>query len=615
MRTMVIVSTLLITGCISVLDICLSPGNDFPQPEPPSPRGSAYGHYLAAMIYERSGQADKAISELSQAWELAPESRTLEKRLVRAYARQNDIDGIIGVFRRVAERSPDNPAAWLALGNAYHDAERYDEAIETYQKALEVAPDDRRPWLLLGRTYRKLERFDNEVAAYCQALLAAPDKISEPLLIEIEESSRDLVALAEFYEQLLALRPDAPLFHFRYGCTLRRMNDENSAEQSFLRVLELDPGLYRTHYQLANIYFDADRNQEAVQQFALYLEELAKDPGLDGEVDKLKETALVHEQLAGAHARMGAYEKALESLAQVIAQPNGEPYHQIEKMYLLLRAGRYEEAAAAERPEEAPALAALLAALALKAEGKPYRPLLGSLRSLDADLDEECREFLEVLLYFYGEQETGTFLLSALTELDSEEGVHAKALRYVRAFTLMRLERYDQAAAAFSDMLDTYGPDTGVHYALAVCNESLDRVSATVAHLKAYLELEPDDPEALNFLGYFYADNDMNLDEAEKLIEKALAADPDNGFYLDSLGWVYYRKGNADKAVQYIRRAIRQMQNDDAILRDHLGDAYKMKGELEKAVDQWRRAQRLDPELEGVKEKIERHDAKTKPNR
>ncbi|MCL4692614.1 MAG: tetratricopeptide repeat protein, partial [Candidatus Hydrogenedentes bacterium] len=76
------------------------------------------------------------------------------------------------------------------------------------------------------------------------------------------------------------------------------------------------------------------------------------------------------------------------------------------------------------------------------------------------------------------------------------------------------------------------------------------------------------------------------------------------------LGWVYYRKGKADLAIEYIRRAIQAMERDDAILRDHLGDAYMLKGEKEKAIGEWERARRLDPELEGVQEKI---DAQRKP--
>ena len=113
--------------------------------------------------------------------------------------------------------------------------------------------------------------------------------------------------------------------------------------------------------------------------------------------------------------------------------------------------------------------------------------------------------------------------------------------------------------------------------------------------------------DVINFLGYYIADKNMKLDEAEDLVERALELDPENGYYLDSLGWVYYRQGNGEDAVDYIERALLNMPSDDAILRDHLGDAYLMVGDSDRAVQQWRRARRLDPELEGVVEKINQY--------
>ena len=90
-------------------------------------------------------------------------------------------------------------------------------------------------------------------------------------------------------------------------------------------------------------------------------------------------------------------------------------------------------------------------------------------------------------------------------------------------------------------------------------------------------------------------------------MNKALEIDPENGFYLDSLGWVFYRKGDAAKAIEYIKRAILAMDTDDVELRDHLGDAYLLQGDVEKALAEWERARRLDPSMEGIEEKLREH--------
>jgi predicted Zn-dependent protease len=113
--------------------------------------------------------------------------------------------------------------------------------------------------------------------------------------------------------------------------------------------------------------------------------------------------------------------------------------------------------------------------------------------------------------------------------------------------------------------------------------------------------------DVVNFLAYLYAEENVKLDFAQELLERALKESPDNPYYLDSLGWVFYRQGKADKAIDYIQRAVLGMQSDDAILRDHLGDAYLLGGEPEKAVAEWKRARRLDSTLEGVQSKIDKH--------
>ena len=113
----------------------------------------------------------------------------------------------------------------------------------------------------------------------------------------------------------------------------------------------------------------------------------------------------------------------------------------------------------------------------------------------------------------------------------------------------------------------------------------------------------------MNYLGFMFAENNRNLEEAESLLKRALALDPENPYYMDSLGWVYYRQGKGKEALQMIRGAIYGMESDDAVLRDHLGDVYLLLGNTERALAEWRRSIRLDPTMEPVRKKIEAHTA------
>jgi tetratricopeptide (TPR) repeat protein len=219
------------------------------------------------------------------------------------------------------------------------------------------------------------------------------------------------------------------------------------------------------------------------------------------------------------------------------------------------------------------------------------------------------------LLFVFGEEETGGRLEEMCAGM-REEGVQSRRLETVLGRVLMALDRHEEAETVMLEALSAYGPNKWLHYYLAEVYESGGRFRQAEKHLKACLKLDPQDPDLMNFLGYLYAEENVKLDKAERLLERALTIDPDSGFYLDSLGWVYYRKAKkswlhrdryADRAIELIRQAVLAMDTDDAILRDHLGDAYFLKGDVDKAVAEWKRALRLDPELEGVQEKIEKH--------
>ena len=122
---------------------------------------------------------------------------------------------------------------------------------------------------------------------------------------------------------------------------------------------------------------------------------------------------------------------------------------------------------------------------------------------------------------------------------------------------------------------------------------------------------EPDNPAVLNHLGYFYAERGKNLDQAVALVQKALLHEPLNGAYLDSLGWAYYQQGKHEEALKLLLRATQY--EEDAVIRDHLGDAYHKLGKLHEAREAWARAIVLDPDTEGVAEKLRKTQPKEPP--
>jgi tetratricopeptide (TPR) repeat protein len=122
--------------------------------------------------------------------------------------------------------------------------------------------------------------------------------------------------------------------------------------------------------------------------------------------------------------------------------------------------------------------------------------------------------------------------------------------------------------------------------------------------METVLAVDPDNAEALNFIGYSYADRGINLDEAEQMIIRSLKIKPNNGYMLDSLGWVHFKKNNLNSAVKYLKQAL-ELLPDDVNIIEHIGDVYVKLNKLKEAEEMYNRVLKIDPNHSLVKKKLE----------
>ena len=156
-----------------------------------------------------------------------------------------------------------------------------------------------------------------------------------------------------------------------------------------------------------------------------------------------------------------------------------------------------------------------------------------------------------------------------------------------------QLKRYDQAVDSYTRALELFSETRPEHwfiyYARAISYERQGIWPEAEADFRKALELNPDQPQVLNYLGYSLVEKKMKLDEALDMIERAVAGRPDSGYIVDSLGWVLYRLGRYDEAVVQMERAT-ELEPVDPVINDHLGDVYWAVGRYREAEFQWRRA-------------------------
>lgn len=559
-------ATMVITVCVGILSGCVSmPADEWAHvrqwgwPVQGNAQAKAISHFLASVIYERQGDQDRAAAELALVAQHDPDAVTPTLRMIRNHLRAQDYDQALAMCERAVQQAPDRPNLWIVLGEIYHHFQRYDDAMGAFKKAIELNPEN-----MLGYG----------------------------ALVELQESTNDLVAAIDVYQRLIELNPELAGLHYQLGINLARIKDVAAARAAFNRALELNPNLLQARYTLGVLCLDAGDNEESAAHLQHYLRWRMDDIN-------------AMEHLAGALTRIGRYDDAFNLFSAILAGDQVTPQHHIETMCLLLLAGKPELAEKSAPPGGAPIIGTFFTALARQDKEEPYLPLLESLDDIEGDLDAECNEHLNALLYLFGKDTAGDWLLSRIARLREESGSRALGLIHARVF--MSLERHGEAVQTLMPLLGSASHDPWIHYYLAICHEKLGHFENTEAHLEQYLQYNPDDAEALNFLGYLYAERGVKLDKAEAILQRALKLSPDNPYYLDSLGWVFYRQGRADEALDYIRRAIYGMDTDDAVLRDHLGDVYLLKGDIPRALSEWERARRLDPTIKGVPEKIEQY--------
>ena len=162
---------------------------------------------------------------------------------------------------------------------------------------------------------------------------------------------------------------------------------------------------------------------------------------------------------------------------------------------------------------------------------------------------------------------------------------------------------FAECADTYSKGVDTIGqaskPNWLIYYFRGICYERSKQWQKAEADLKKALELFPEQPHVLNYLGYSWIDQGINLDEGMRMIRRAVEQRPDDGYIVDSLGWAYYRIANYDDAVRHLERAV-ELKPEDPTINDHLGDAYWRIGRTLEARFQWAHARDLKPDADEI---------------
>jgi len=397
----------------------------------------------------------------------------------------------------------------------------------------------------------------------------------------------DLAGADEALRRLDKFNGFAPLEYYQLGLLYDFAGQPDRAEENFKKTLEVTGQLnWRLTDAMANFY---ERHGRADEAEALYQRFIKDNAGseLAESVLTRKRAELPPPPLINS-AEDGLAE-ALFDLASVVNQP--------ESIDLALL---YSRCALQVRPHLP--LAQLLLSDVLSAQNKPEEGL-----AILAEIPPSSPYSWSARLRVAADLEMLDRTEEAIGQLKqmSAESPSRAGAEMQLGDLLRGKKRFAEAVEAYDEAIKRLGaagmPERwSLYYSRGIALERSGQWKPSEADLLHALELKPEQPLVLNYLGYSWIDRGENLERGLKMIEKAVELRPEDGYIVDSLGWAHYRLGDYSSAVEYLEKAI-ELVPEDPTINDHLGDAYWQSGRPSEARFQWRRALQFGPEADEVK--------------
>jgi tetratricopeptide (TPR) repeat protein len=467
-----------------------------------------------------------------------------------------------------------------------------DEAVKLAERVLQVDKTDRIARLVLGVRALKQKQYPVARRELAQSIRGPITDLAATLLSAWTMASPgEAKSAVDTIDKLAGADWYAIFKDLHAALILDLAGQKKEAAKRFERAYKLDPTALRVVQSYGSFLSRQGNNAEALKVFATFEEALPRHPLIVEAVNELKAGKKLAPMVDTPQA--GAAE-VLYGLGSALGRRGGEDlglvYLQLA-LYLvpshplaLLSLGDLYEAM--KKPELA---------------NKTYERV-----PLNSPLQRNAQIQLALNLDTLEKTDEAKASLEKLIAANPGDLEAIMALGNVLRGRKQFAECADVYTKGIDTITKTEKSNWVIYYFRGICLERAKQWGKAEADLKKSLDLFPDQPHVLNYLGYSWIDQGLNLDDGMRMIKRAVEQRADDGYIVDSLGWAYYRLGNMDEAVKHLERAV-ELKPEDPTINDHLGDAYWRVGRTLEARFQWSHARDLKPEpddLVKIEEKL-----------
>jgi tetratricopeptide (TPR) repeat protein len=549
--------------------------------EPLPSKYDAYYHFSLSMLHKERKDILSALRELELAEGYDPNSALIKYNLAMMYLSLNRLDKSIEKLTEALDLNPNYVPARALLGKIYassNDPKKKREGIRELEKSIKLGSDDIDIYIFLGNVYTENKEYDKAEKILTKVTELAPhDERGYYFLGRLYLEKGELEESVTYYKKALEQNPAYPLALVDIARVYEKLGRPVESEKIYKDLISFYPLSLESYIRYGNFLFTVNRIEDAQVQFK-------KAEKLDSQNPDVKL------RLGLLYLEEKDYDKAIEEFNIVLI---GNPDDERVKYYLAhcyTETGRFDEA-------------------------------LNLLKDIGSD-SSFYDDALVQKAYIYekrGQLEDALKIMQETTERLPDNEI---LINYLGGL-YRKLNRDNEAIETYKAFLRRNPGNEVITYSLGVAYFTNKDEEKGISTMRKILEKNPNHADALNFIGYSYAEMGKNLDEAEMLVKKANEISPNRGYIIDSLGWVYYKKGQLDKALEYLLEAVR-LTSDDPSIMEHLGDVYNDRGDVLKALEYYQKGlelnedddheitERLQKKILVVKEKINAQAGKEK---
>ena len=517
-------------------------------------RACAYFYFLWGKTAENKHRFEEALEAYEKTLLCDEESEYIMRKLAVLFIKMDLKENAAKLLEQIVSKNPQDVENRILLANVFNSLGKIDEAVSIYQDLLEIK-EDHDTLLMLGTLYAQNKEYDK-----AQKIL----------------------------NRLILLEDDSYLGHYYLARLYLELQYYDKAASSYERALELNWS-ERLAFEVAEFF---ENRQEYEKAILIYNKIIGEGESVD----------MAKTRLVNIYLTIEKYDTALELLRELRTILPESQSVDLTISRILLGQEKYDEA-----------IMILEDVLKTNPELTVVRYILATAYYRNNDnlraeqqlkkIPEESNLHEDSIFLWVKMLNDSDKYTEATTLLEQQIGDAAtrKPSFYILLASLYREnEEIELGKKIYEQALRLFPEDVDILYNYGIFLEKIGENDEAMTKMQAVIALDPDNGAALNFVGYTWADNNLNLDKALEYIKKAVELLPDDGYVRDSLGWVYFKMGDVGQAIIELEKASEMVENDP-VVKEHLGDVYLQLDQPEKALTLYEESYELYDEEEKKK--------------